>query len=135
MLFLLDTCSFSDLMQGHPRMKDRVAALSTKDRLIICSIVWGEIAYGIERMPEGKRRTDLAARANQALGSLDCEPVPPQAGSQYATAKLARQRQGLSMDENDLWIASTAMALDATLVSRDTDFHQIPGLNVEDWTL
>lgn len=135
MLFLLDTNAFSDLVQGHPRLKDRVAALSAQDRLIICSIVWGEIAYGIERMPEGKRRTDLAAKADRILASLDCEPVPPQAGNYYAAAKLARQRGGLAMDENDLWIASTAMALDATLVSRDADFHRIAGLNLEDWTL
>ncbi|MGI8742900.1 MAG: PIN domain-containing protein [Bryobacteraceae bacterium] len=26
------------------------------------------------------------------------------------------------MDENDLWIAATALVLDATLVTRDTDF-------------
>jgi predicted nucleic acid-binding protein len=37
------------------------------------------------------------------------------------------------MDENDLWIAATALALGATLVSRDGDFKQIDGLSVENW--
>jgi predicted nucleic acid-binding protein len=38
------------------------------------------------------------------------------------------------LDENDLWIAATAVALDAVLVSRDSDFQQIEGLKVDDWT-
>jgi len=29
--------------------------------------------------------------------------------------KLAQQRRGLSLDENDLWMAATALALGATL--------------------
>jgi predicted nucleic acid-binding protein len=43
---------------------------------------------------------------------------------------LARQQQGLSLDENDLWVAATALALGAGLVTRDSDFAGIPGLSV-----
>jgi predicted nucleic acid-binding protein len=39
------------------------------------------------------------------------------------------------LDENDLWIAATALALDAVLVTRDSDFQQIEGLSVNDWTV
>jgi predicted nucleic acid-binding protein len=38
------------------------------------------------------------------------------------------------MDENDLWIASTAIALGAVLITRDSDFSQVPDLKIEDWT-
>ena len=48
--------------------------------------------------------------------------------------KLTRQRKGLALDENDLWIAATAREAGATLVTRDTDFRQIEGLQVEDWS-
>lgn len=34
------------------------------------------------------------------------------------------------MDENDLWIAATTLSMNATLVSRDTDFLRVDGLNV-----
>ena len=43
---------------------------------------------------------------------------------------LARQQRGLTLDENDLWLAATALALGATLVSRDRGFGGIEGLPV-----
>jgi len=49
------------------------------------------------------------------------------------TSMSSKARSGL--DENDLWIAATALALGATLVSRDADVQQIGGLRVEDWTV
>ena len=48
--------------------------------------------------------------------------------------QLTRERKGLALDENDLWIAATALALGSVLISRDSDFQQIDGLMVEDWT-
>jgi predicted nucleic acid-binding protein len=59
-----------------------------------------------------------------------CEPIPERAADFYATVKLARQQSGLALDENDLWVASTALALNATLVTRDGDFAGIKGLLV-----
>ena len=61
--------------------------------------------------------------------------MPETAGDACGQIKAARQRQGLALDENDLWIAATAKALGAILVSTDRDFAQIDGLTVEDWTL
>lgn len=61
-------------------------------------------------------------------------PVHQEAGNHYARVKRKRQRKGLPLDENDLWIAATALALGAVLISRDSDLQQIDGLTVEDWT-
>jgi len=44
--------------------------------------------------------------------------------------KITRQSRGQPLDENDLWIAATAVAISATLVSRDSDFQGIEGLAV-----
>jgi predicted nucleic acid-binding protein len=48
---------------------------------------------------------------------------------------MTLMNRGLVLDENDLWIAATAFALDAVLLTRDSDFQQIEGLSVSDWTL
>ncbi len=134
MIFLLDTTALSDLMREHPRVLQRLAESAVTDRVVICSIVRGEILFGIERLPQGNRRASLARKAAQLLMALSCEPVPGLAADQYAQIKVASQRTGLVLDENDLWIAATALSLGATLVSRDTDFDKVDGLNVVDWT-
>jgi len=61
---------------------------------------------------------------------LPCEPIPPAAGDRYASLKLVQQRLGLPLDENDPWIAATALAIGATLVSSDSDFHRVGTLVV-----
>jgi len=64
------------------------------------------------------------------LAAFRCEPVPERAGDYYAAVKVARQQRGLRLDENDLWVAATALAIGATLVSRDSDFEGIDGLPI-----
>ncbi len=134
MTFLLDTNAFSDLMRDHPKVDARLATVPATDRTVICSVVRGEIRYGIERLLQSKRRQELEAKAASLFAVIPCESVPEAAGDHYATVKLNRQLMGLALDENDLWIAATALALGATLISRDGDFQQIAGLAVEDWT-
>lgn len=76
----------------------------------------------------------MQSRASELFAVVPCEPVPVTAGDHYAQIKTSRQKTGLTLDENDLWIAATARALGATLVTRDSDFRQIDELAVDDWT-
>ena len=80
-------------------------------------------------------------RIEARLAALDpndkvviCQPVPESAGDAYANITRTRERQGLRLDENDLWIAATASTVGATLVSRDSDFSSVEGLATTDWT-
>ena len=130
MTFLLDTNAISDLMRGDQRVEHWMAGLNPEDRVVTCTIVRGEILFGISKLPLGRRRSELEDAGRRFLDALHCEPVPERAGDIYAAAKLVRQRSGLALDENDLWVAATALALEATLVSRDSDFAGIDGLPV-----
>jgi predicted nucleic acid-binding protein len=121
-------------MREHPRVDNRLTTVDPTERVSICSVVRGEIQYGIQRLPPGKRREALEAKAAKLFAILPCEPVPPEAGDHYARVKVDRERQGLALDENDLWIAATTLALGGILVSRDSDFKGIQGLRVDDWT-
>lgn len=134
MIFLLDTNAFSDLMRKHSKLDARMSSLLPADRVVICPVVRGEIRYGIEQLPQSRRRQDLESQAAPLLAIISCESIPEAAGDHYARIKLTRQQRGLILDENDLWIAATAMALGAVLISRDSDFQRIDGLTVNDWT-
>lgn len=134
MVFLLDSNAVSDLMREDARVEARIQALRPTDKVITCPIVRGEVLYGIERLPEGKRRAELSKKAESLFGRIPCEPIPEGAGDAYAKIKRVRERKGFSLDENDLWIAATASAIGATLVTRDGDFASIDELTTVDWT-
>jgi predicted nucleic acid-binding protein len=129
-IYLLDTNAVSDLMIAAARIENWMAGLGPGDRVVICPIVRGEVLFGIARLPIGRRRVRLEEASRQRLAVLPCEPIPEGAGDIYAALKLVRQQRGLTLDENDLWVAATALALGATLVSRDRDFGGIDGLSV-----
>lgn len=130
MTYLLDTNVVSLLMREDVAAQSWLASIAPDDRLAICTIVRGEILFGLARLAEGRRRHDLEAKAQRLFAALRCEPIPAASGDAYARIKLAQQRRGLLLDENDLWIAATAVAIDATLVTRDNDFMRIEGLEV-----
>lgn len=132
--YLLDTTIFSWMLKQHAKVQARIASLTAVDQLAICSIVRGEVLYGLERLPHGKKRQGLEAKVTELFSALPCEPIPEAAGDQYARVKRETERKGMRLDENDLWIAATALSLRATLVTTDSDFQRISGLTIEDWT-
>lgn len=134
MIYLLDTTAISDLIREHSKVIAHLAELMPEDRVLLCAIVRGEVRYGIERLPPGQRRTDLQTKADRLMAVLPCQSISDRAADYYGRIKASTQKMGLSLDENDLWIASAALSLEATLVSRDTDFHRVDGLNIIDWT-
>ena len=133
--YLLDTSTCSLLMQDNSRVKGRLDSLTESDYHFTCPIVKGEIFFGIVRLPDGKRRQDLEQRANELFAIVPCDPIPERVGDVYAEIKIAAQEQGTSLSECDLWIAATALALDAILVASDSDYERIVGLGLrlEDW--
>jgi tRNA(fMet)-specific endonuclease VapC len=86
-------------------------------------------------LPAGKKRTDLEARAQNVLAAVRIEPVTEPIAQAYGRLKASREGQGLNLDDNDLRIAATAIAQGSVLVTRDQIFSQVPGLQVEDWSV
>lgn len=134
MIYLLDTNIISDLMAEDAVTGARLNQLAVTDRVVTCSIAIGELLFGLERMATGKRQNELRERFQQILNGVSCEPVPEIAAMHYAVIKRACQKKGMPRDENDLWIAATALALGATLVTRDSDFQTVDGLIIENWS-
>ena len=133
--YLLDTATCSLLMKDNPRVRGRLDSLTESDYHFTCPIVKGEILFGIGRLPIGKRRQDLEQRTNELFADVQCDPIPENVGETYAQIKVAAEKHGTSLGECDLWIAATALTLDAILVASDSDYQRIVelGLRLEDW--
>ena len=122
-------------MKDNPKVKGQLNSLTESDYPFTCSIVKGEILFGIARLPEGKRRQDLQQKANELFAAILCEPISENVSETYAKIKVAAQKQGTALGECDFWIAATALTLDAILVTADSDYQRITelGLRLEDW--
>lgn len=130
--YLLDTNTVSAVMPDHPRVKAHLSPQAGS--IVTCAIVAGEIRYGLERLPAGKRRSNLEAKASAVLAVLPIEPITPAAADVYGTIRRELELKGLNLSDNDLWIAAAALSLGAVLVSNDQMFPHVRGLIVEDWT-
>jgi len=133
MTYLLDTTTFSALMRRDARVLARAAALSPSDRAVLCTITRGEVLYGLSRISQGKKRSALESEALHLFAQLPCLPIPEASADRYAQIKRDMEHQGTPLDENDLWIAATALSASAVLVTTDSDFRRVTGLHVEDW--
>ena len=61
-------------------------------------------------------------------------PVGPAICRHYAEQATRLKAAGTPIGANDLWIASHALAEDATLVTHNTrEFARVSGLRIEDW--
>ena len=94
--YLLDTSTCSLLMKDNPKVKGRLNSLTESDYPFTCSIVKGEILFGIARLPAGKRRQNLQQKANELFAVIPCEPIsesvsaPPSCfGSDFPSGALA----------------------------------------------
>lgn len=136
--YLLDTCVLSDLQKSANAGLDSWMQSQDERQLYLSPITVGEIQYGIERLPRGKKRTMLSEwLQTEVLGafegrllSLDVELFLG-----WGTLRAVAARRGNNPDMIDVLIAATAMHYDLTLVTRnDRHFAGIGISYVNPWS-
>lgn len=133
MTYLLDAnACVGWLRNNQPRLLARMAVVGAAN-IYTCSVVVGELVYGVERSPPAHRavnRARLAALRAQ-FGSV---PYDDLAAEEYGSIRAHLAGAGTIIGPNDLLIAATTRALGMTLVTHNTaEFGRVPGLLVEDW--
>ena len=138
-MIVLDTNVISELMRAepHPAVLAWVA-VQPRALLYTTHINQAEILYGIAALPEGRRRTALAAAA-AAMFAEDFAgrilPFEARAAARYPDIVLARRRAGNPIEGFDALIAATALAAGASVATRDTGGFTGCGLTLIDpWT-
>jgi toxin FitB len=138
-VIVVDTNVISELMRGepHPAVLSWVAA-QPRSLLYASYVSQAEILYGIAALPEGRRRTALAAAA-EAMFTEDFAgrvlPFEARAAARYPEIVLARRQAGKPIEKFDALIAATALAAGASIATRDTGGFTGCSLTVIDpWT-
>ncbi len=135
MRYLLDTMSFSAFMEGDATFDKHRARLRDEDEVYTSVVTVGEVVYGLERLPQSKRRTRLERELEIAVESMDgVLDVTSHIARRWGVLKRELERKGTPVgDDNDLWIAAVALVHSMTLVSSQKSFRYVKGLKVKDW--
>ncbi len=126
-MIVIDTNVTSELMRPSPSpaVTDWVRARSASE-LYTTSITLAEVRYGIERLPDGRRK-DLLRSAAQDVFSAYADHVlafDATAAVEYAAIVSSRERDGAPIDGFDAQIAAICRGHSATLATRNVkDFH------------
>jgi predicted nucleic acid-binding protein len=124
---ILDTNAVSGLLEGHPTLE---ALLAREIRHELPVIVIGEYRYGLAR---SRLRRRLLPLFEQLIRESTVLPVTTATAAAYATVREALRSQGTPIPENDVWISALAIEHHLDIVSRDTDFDQVPGIRRRTW--
>ena len=121
--YLLDTNVISHIMQG--RDAKLLAKLSKLPigQAAISSVTLAEIEYGIQRRGSP---TQLRNALAQVMLHMDVLPWDAAAATCYGELCGSLETQGINLSDFDMMIAAHAVALKATLVSRDKAFMNVP---------
>lgn len=128
----LDTNICSYILRRHPA--DMIERFATLDRsqLWLSAIVAAELRFGAAKL--GIPRFSSAVEA--WLVGFDVRAWPLEATHHYAQIRSALERQGKPIGGMDLMIAAHALAEDSVLITNNArEFHRVPGLAVEEWSL
>jgi tRNA(fMet)-specific endonuclease VapC len=81
------------------------------------------------------RRDLLLGEIEALLERHELIEITEEVAEAYARIRVSLEKTGTRIGSNDLWIAATALAHDATLVTNNTaEFTRVPGLKIEDWS-
>jgi predicted nucleic acid-binding protein len=124
---ILDTNAVSGLLEGHAALE---ALLAREVRHELPVIVIGEYRYGLAR---SRLRRRLVPLFEQLIRESTVLSVTVATAAAYATVREALRAQGTPIPENDVWISALAIEHGLDIVSRDSDFDQVPGVRRRTW--
>ena len=133
--YLLDTNVVSHIMQGRDlALLARLTAVPV-GQVVISSVTLAELQYGLHRKGQPVR---LRNALTQVLLRMDVLPWDEDVANCYGELSATLEAQGINLSDFDMMIAAHAVAVNATLVSRDKAFAQVPAgvsqrLRLEIW--
>jgi toxin FitB len=135
-MIVLDTNVISELM--HPRAHpDVVAWLDEQavNEVYLTAVTAAELRYGVARLPDGRRKTDVADRVRRTIEEDFTGRILPfddQAAVHYADIVVDRERRGMVISMAAAQIAAICRSHSADLVTRNTKDFTHTGIDVID---
>lgn len=133
MAWFLDTNACIMHLRGkHPQLSARWRQHRAEE-IAIPLTTYAELLVGAEKSTQPER---VLREIERLLEAHEIVEITEEVAEHYARLRAELERRGEVIGSNDLWIAATALAHGATLVTNNTgEFSRVPGLAIEDWSL
>lgn len=138
-MIVLDTNVFSEFMRPTPAPHVmRWIKRLPSSAFAITSITAAEVLFGIELLPQGKRRNQLSQAAEKLFSETYQGRILPfdfDAARLFANISCIRRAKGKPIEEADAQIAAITLSHGARLATRDVSGFAHCGIDVIDpWT-
>lgn len=136
--YMLDTNIVSEAMRTEPN-EEVIKQLSKYENLCaICSTTWNELLYGIQILPEGKKKellyADLIDDVQRSYNVLTYDKA---AATIQADIRSRLKEKGKIVEFSDTQIAAIAISNNMILVTRNTkhfkQIQEVSPLLMENW--
>jgi len=129
--YLLDTNICVYIRQQKPVELLRRFEKLRAGEAAVSIITYGELMYGAEK---SLHRTAALERFRELALLISPLPLPETAGPVYGKIRAELETRGEMIGNNDLWIASHALAAQLILVTNnEKEFRRVSGLKVQNW--
>jgi tRNA(fMet)-specific endonuclease VapC len=131
MAFLIDTDILIYSIKGDAKVQ---AGFLKHEKIpkYISVISYGELMYGARKSQQVERNLAIVYRIRDLFPVLNVDRAVMETFSELKAGLL---RSGVSIDDMDLLIASTALTSNSMLVTNnEKHFRKIQGLRIENWS-
>lgn len=130
-MYVLDSCICIDIMRGKLPLAYAIMRQCDPKQFVIPAIVVAELDFGAEKSANPEKAHMLTERF---LAPLSIAPFDATCARAYGRIRNQLRLEGTPIGPNDMLIAATAVALQATLVSGNLrKFQRVKGLRLENW--
>lgn len=132
MSYLVDTNVYSEPVKPKPDMKVVAWLRDHESELYVSTITIGEIRRGIERLPDGTRKTKLRAWLQSICDCMKGRVLSFNTSTAHVWGQLKAKwdKEGISVPSLDSQIAATAQRHSLTVVTRNVSDFEKAGVKV-----
>jgi predicted nucleic acid-binding protein len=118
--YLVDANVLSEATKPRPNPTVIGWLRKNESAIVIDAIIFGEISFGIQLLPAGKRRKRLERWFDEGIGRIECLAWTSETAVVWAKLVADLRKAGKAMPIKDSLIAATALQHGLTVVTRNT---------------
>jgi tRNA(fMet)-specific endonuclease VapC len=134
-IYLLDTNIISEPLRPAPNQQILERLKRHEAEIVIASVVWHELLYGLYRLPRSAKRSAIEKYLIEVIGpTIPVLPYDTRAAQWHAAERARLVALGRTPPFADGQIAAIAQVNNLILVTANTtDFAMFEGLQAENW--